>query len=192
MLKPFCVAIISAAALFVMGCSSDTKEAPNNGADTKVVAGADLPNKDGSASQISGDDLAKALGMNVFLVELPETPSGTVLAGFTYVDSNGPQGTGFSTFESGEVIKAMYWSDDDKLRYALIGKSTSTRSSIPMEAINEFNNVAWGPVRSKVYAPGEIAARWTRGSTMASQGSSVPITEISSDDEIGFAVILQK
>jgi len=192
MYKLLSVAIISAAALFAMGCSSDTKEAPDSGVDAKAAVGADLPNKDGPADQISGDDLANALGMNVFLVKLPETPSGTVLAGLTYVDSSGPQGTGFSDFESGEVIKAMYWIDDDQLRYALIGKSTSTRSSIPMEAIKEFNKIGWAPVRFKVYAPGEIAARWTRGSTMASQGSSVPITEISSDDEIGFAVILQK
>jgi len=192
MYKLLSVAIISAAALFAMGCSSDKKEAADNVAGTKAVAGSELQNNAVPTSQISSDDLAKALGITAFLVKLPERPSGTVEAGFTYVDINGPQGTGFSTFESGEVIKAMYWIDDDKLEYALIGKSSSTRSSVLMEDIKVFHKKASSPDHGKVYTVGEIAARWSRGSSMTHQGNVVPITTISSGDEIGFAVILQK
>jgi len=185
-------AIISAIVLFAMGCSSDKNDGADNEPSTNAATGVDLKNKPGPTAEISSDDLAQALGIHAFLVKMPETPNGQVMAGFTYVDIDGPKGTGFSGFESGEIIKALYWIDDDQLKCALIGKSSNSTSSLPMAEIKAFRNIASMPDQAKVYAIGEIAARWSRGSSMTHQGNVVPITTISSGDEIGFAVILQK
>lgn len=192
MFKAICSAIISVIVLFAMGCSSDNDDVAVMVPRTNAAPGADLKSTSSPKADISSDDLAKALGMRAFLVKLPEVPSGQVMAGFTIVDIDGPKGTGFSGFESGEVVKAMYWVDDDQLKYALIGKSSYSTSSLPLAEIKVSNNIASVPEQVKIYAVGEIAAKWSRGKSMAFQGGSAPITEISSDDEIGFAVVVQK
>lgn len=122
------------------------------GKDGEVVAPAPAP----AASEISADDLRRALGMDTFLVEVPKDGS----YGLTLKHAGGFAPTGFFTCKGGDRLRAFYWLDGDRLKYSLQSKHGSCTGEIPAGNPIPFT-MRSSPDTNTVYKPGDIVALWT-------------------------------
>lgn len=97
----------------------------------------DRDKAEGSPSELEAADVARALGMNWWTVQLPADLKPTDYVGLAYKLPDGSvERGGNSVWKAGAKVKVVVWNADGErtLRYAIFGAGKSYRGSVPGKA----------------------------------------------------------
>lgn len=130
--------------------------------------------------EFQAKDIAQALGMNGFLLKIPDTDDGKANYGFTFISKNGVQPCGSSSFKAGETVRVIFWSEGDSMKVSMIGLSHAVTSTIDMTDLKKTAFIKTVSDPHKIYGPGEAVSIWSVGKTSdPGDGMKIPMRSTS-------------
>ncbi len=157
--------------LLAMGC---------NGENPKPVMPITSPVTAPEGFEFQAKDIAQALGMNGFLLKIPDNDDGKAHYGFTFISKNGVQPCGYSSFKAGETVRVIFWSEGDSTKVSMIGLSHAVTSTIDMTDLKKTAFMKTVSDPRKIYVPGEAVSIWSVGKTSdPGDGVKIPMRSTS-------------
>lgn len=130
-------------------------------------------------SGVSASDIAEALGMKSFPVRIEKDGS----YGLSFKHSGGYEGTGYTNFRSGDVLKIIYWIEGDFVKYLIKTGDRRFSGSLSVKNPSPFRSMG-SPEAGRVYKAGEIILKWSVNSS--SNGN-----DRVEEGELGLVLVLQ-
>ncbi|AQT67041.1 hypothetical protein STSP2_00180 [Anaerohalosphaera lusitana] len=134
-----------------------------------ALAGCEKDSGNSGQVELSGNDVARALGMNAWEVTLPadHDKDATVGLKLKYPDGSVKRLSGVGSVSPGTVCKIVVWRSDDKLKCALLTDRHSTRSDgmEMQEIVGDFRGAMLFEAERKL---GDMLMKWGNDKVLSS------------------------